>query len=255
MGFFILEYGVDISDMVGKKFNRWTVLKFAGRKRHSKTSTSLMWLCKCECGVERIVQGSQIQRGHSKSCGCLQKDITRKRSLIDLTGQQFGKLKVIKNVGPYKKTRKLQYVCVCDCGKEVIAFGGHLRSGHTQSCGCYMREVSSKTAIERMKTQSPSKSEILLGDYIENEYHIKLDRSFPIKNRLYDIRYKSILIESDGSYWHSKPTDIKNDKYKDELAKLNGYTLLRFNLDSEAQLKCDWNTKIKPILDKFLLTI
>ena len=32
------------------------------------------------------------------------------------------------------------WLCKCDCGKEVIVQGAHLRSGKTKSCGCYQRD-------------------------------------------------------------------------------------------------------------------
>ena len=29
------------------------------------------WLCECNCGTEKIILGSNLKRGHTKSCGCL----------------------------------------------------------------------------------------------------------------------------------------------------------------------------------------
>ncbi len=54
-------------DLTGKKFNRWTVLGRAG----SNHKGLALWLCKCECGVERVVRGSDLRNGSSQSCGCL----------------------------------------------------------------------------------------------------------------------------------------------------------------------------------------
>lgn len=39
------------------------------------------WLCKCDCGTEKIAIGNQIARGIVKSCGCLSVEMTRARSL------------------------------------------------------------------------------------------------------------------------------------------------------------------------------
>lgn len=52
------------------------------------------------------------------------------KARIDLTGQRFGRLTVIKYVG------ESQWLCKCDCGNETIVDRGHLRTGHTKSCGC-----------------------------------------------------------------------------------------------------------------------
>jgi hypothetical protein len=38
------------------------------------------WLCRCSCGNTKEVIGSSLKNGHSKSCGCLQKDINIKRA-------------------------------------------------------------------------------------------------------------------------------------------------------------------------------
>ena len=54
--------------------------------------------------------------------------------LIDLTGQKFGRLTVIRRDG--QKSGRAAWLCLCDCGKEHTASGKYLRNGKTQSCGC-----------------------------------------------------------------------------------------------------------------------
>lgn len=57
-------------DLTGKTYNRWTVLSF-----HSTDENhNLKWLCRCECGTVRPVNGSNLTRGLTKSCGCYQDD-------------------------------------------------------------------------------------------------------------------------------------------------------------------------------------
>jgi hypothetical protein len=58
-------------------------------------------------------------------------------------GDRFGLLVVIREVGtkkyPGAKDGRGSYrafLCQCDCGKKVETSLGHLRSGHTRSCGC-----------------------------------------------------------------------------------------------------------------------
>lgn len=53
---------------------------------------------------------------------------------IDLTGQRFGRLIVIRYVGTIKTHRSWE--CLCDCGKVCILPGARLRTGNTRSCGC-----------------------------------------------------------------------------------------------------------------------
>ena len=56
-------------------------------------------------------------------------------SFVDLIGQRFGKLVVIKKLEP-NKWNNYQWECMCDCGNTCTTSGGRLRSGNTKSCGC-----------------------------------------------------------------------------------------------------------------------
>jgi hypothetical protein len=60
---------------------------------------------------------------------------------IDMTGQRFGRLTVITEAG-HDQRRRTRWLCACSCGTETTVAGGDLRSGHTGSCGCLMREIS-----------------------------------------------------------------------------------------------------------------
>lgn len=60
--------------MIGKKFNRWTVINEAEKPVKSK-QTGQFWVCKCECGSEKIVYGVSLRNGNSKSCGCLKSEV------------------------------------------------------------------------------------------------------------------------------------------------------------------------------------
>ena len=54
--------------------------------------------------------------------------------LIDLTGQRFGMLTVLRRAE--SRNGKVCWTCRCDCGKMVDVAANNLRSGHTVSCGC-----------------------------------------------------------------------------------------------------------------------
>lgn len=55
----------------------------------------------------------------------------------DLSGKKFGKLTVIKKSPTVKYLdREYMWECLCDCGNEVLVFGGHLKQGDKKSCGC-----------------------------------------------------------------------------------------------------------------------
>ena len=58
-------------DLTGKRFGRWQVIE----KSPEKHDSSAYWLCKCDCGTIRSVNGQQLKSGRSKSCGCYRNEI------------------------------------------------------------------------------------------------------------------------------------------------------------------------------------
>jgi hypothetical protein len=55
---------------------------------------------------------------------------------IDLTGQQFGELSVIKLSDKRNKYNTLLWECLCSCGNTAYVLGASLRAGNYKSCGC-----------------------------------------------------------------------------------------------------------------------
>lgn len=54
--------------------------------------------------------------------------------LIDMTGQRVGRLTVVARSD--SAGSKVKWLCLCDCGASCEIVAGHLRSGHTRTCGC-----------------------------------------------------------------------------------------------------------------------
>jgi hypothetical protein len=54
-------------DLTGQKFTRLTVLRRTGKKR----GTQIEWLCRCDCGNEKIAITRALTSKHTRSCGCL----------------------------------------------------------------------------------------------------------------------------------------------------------------------------------------
>lgn len=57
------------------------------------------------------------------------------RTIIDLTGQRFGKLTVLA-YHHKGENRQSHWLCKCDCGKETIVAGNNFKRNNTTSCGC-----------------------------------------------------------------------------------------------------------------------
>lgn len=71
--------------------------------------------------------------------------------LIDLSGKRFGRLVVIKIAGRTVREKhgtRVLWECLCDCGNTVVLTGCALKSGNTQSCGCFRKEqVKNRSVI------------------------------------------------------------------------------------------------------------
>lgn len=59
-------------DLANQTFGRLTVI-FLG----SSSNGNSLWLCQCQCGNKCIVDSQQLQKGFTRSCGCLRSEISR----------------------------------------------------------------------------------------------------------------------------------------------------------------------------------
>jgi hypothetical protein len=74
-------------DMSGQIFNRLTVISRApnvGKHPH--------WLCLCVCGNQTTVNGYNLRKGHTTSCGCRQKEVAT------WTGAKMGAANSVKGI-------------------------------------------------------------------------------------------------------------------------------------------------------------
>lgn len=74
-------------------------------------------------------------------------------------GDRFGRLSIIKEIITDKPNR--HFLCQCNCGNTRIIQLGHLRDGHTVSCGCFNIETA-----KNRKTHGEK-----VGGKITPEYH------------------------------------------------------------------------------------
>lgn len=66
-------------------------------------------------------------------------------TFIDITGNVFGRLKVVKFSHIHKK--HTYWVCICVCGKYKTIDGSVLKCGASKSCGCLNREKISERSM------------------------------------------------------------------------------------------------------------
>lgn len=59
----------------GTRFTRLTVCQHAGSNKHGRA----IYLCKCDCGAQRTLTGNALLRRNTRSCGCLERDMSAAR--------------------------------------------------------------------------------------------------------------------------------------------------------------------------------
>lgn len=101
---------------------------------------------------------------------------------IDLTGQRFGRLVVIREYG--RKNGHVAWLCRCDCGVEKVISGNHLRKGAVSSCGCLRDEKSAARFTthgltidhKRLLVSITKHIEIIRNPYAHGHKHYKYFR-------------------------------------------------------------------------------
>lgn len=168
------------NDISKQKFNKLTVIKRVGQDNDGRT----LWICKCDCGNDVIVNTTDLRKGRRKSCGCLKKE---RYSII---GSRFGKLTVIS-----KKTSgsHASFLCRCDCGKEITVRGDSLRSGRTVSCGCGKKSDAKAKQLESGRALVDHTSPVFFKGTIKKNNKTGINGVSKLKNGKYraSIGYKN----------------------------------------------------------------
>lgn len=219
-------------DLTGQTFGYLTVIERA----ENSLSGKVRWRCKCKCGKEAIVNGSNLRNGNTKSCGCYQKERVSESNTENLIGQTFGHLTVVARdyINKNSKCQSVRWLCQCDCGnpnlKSVAAF--NLKNGHVSSCGCQSNISKGEYKIAEILTLNdiPFISQKTFEDCVyENNYKAKFD--FYVDNKY--------IIEYDGeqhfklnpnSIWnerHSVEQTQKNDNFKNQWCKDKNIPIIR----------------------------
>lgn len=117
----------------GLRFGSLVAVKFTGVDKYLRAQ----WLCRCDCGVEKVVSIQHLLNERTKSCGgAYHRDGSKCHGRVgkDLSGMKFGKLTVSYRIG--SGGGGPLWLCVCDCGGSVEVNSGRLVQGYKRSCGC-----------------------------------------------------------------------------------------------------------------------
>lgn len=206
-------------DLTHQKFGRLNVISF-NRSENGKA----YWNCVCDCNNETIVRGSHLKSKRIVSCGCYHKQKSKEAIHIqDLTGQHFGKLKVIK-LNRVGKGRNAYWECFCDCGNISIVRADSLKSGLTKSCGCLSESyialelkkyyaVNYNAIAEYKIVRNPKTNQYLPYDiYIPDGIFIEIHGQ-----QHYQLtRWNTYAAKRDG---RTEYEQFKYSKYKDRIKK------------------------------------
>lgn len=61
----------NLIDHTGQRFGRLVVIELKGFEKGGQAT----WLCRCDCGNQSVVIGSNLRRGTTTSCGCLRDEL------------------------------------------------------------------------------------------------------------------------------------------------------------------------------------
>lgn len=220
-------------DLTNQVFGRLTVLEQTENIITPNGRSHVAWKCKCDCGNIVVVRGDCLRKGNTVSCGCKAEEIISTAGhnrLIDLTGQQFGFLTVLKQSGNKDNKGGIKWLCQCECGNTIEVSSSNLRRKKegTISCGCKKSKGEYKIAQLLMQLQIPFITQKRFDSCI-----------FPKTNRqlVFDFYLPelNILIEYDGEQHFQK---VKNDffnyeelqerdNFKNEWCEKEGIKLVR----------------------------
>lgn len=178
--------------LIGQKYGMLTVIGQAP----STEKGQRRWICKCDCGTEKIVLGGNLKRGTTVSCGCKHRN--------DLTGQKIGKLTVLERSDKYGSRGKRQtqlWKCQCECGTITYKATDTLTNPDISMCqtcaGAYAAEKAranagfeSGTQISKIKDISDSSDNLsgVRGVYLERKTG-KYRARLKFQGKLYNLGY------------------------------------------------------------------
>jgi len=139
-----------MSDLIGKKFNSWTVI---GEVEQRELGRGRSLICRCDCGQEGYHTPYILRKGLSKSCTtCYHKNRAKSgyaTFIDDLVGRKFGKWTLVGRPEDKSKRAHGVFEFECACGNRRLLNMTVLKNGfYGRGCNdCLKRYRSGKKAV------------------------------------------------------------------------------------------------------------
>ncbi|MGF6641870.1 hypothetical protein [Paraburkholderia sp. MM6662-R1] len=134
-----------MKDIAGQTFGRLTAIRRVEGQR---------WLFRCECGTEKVLHGAVVRSGHTRSCGCLRRELARGlprhrqyQAMLDMEGRRFGMLTALHY--DHSSARGAMWRFRCDCGTTLVLCAKDIRYGGRTSCGCVARSKHERQNLQK----------------------------------------------------------------------------------------------------------
>ena len=130
-------------DITGQRWGRLVAIKHVGyveKKNGERMMKQSVWLWQCDCGNTKEIPATEVKHGGTRSCGCKATEHITNLRKEDITGQQFGRLTVIRPTEERTESGSIVWELQCECGTPVYKTVNELKTGRVLSCGCLYKE-------------------------------------------------------------------------------------------------------------------
>lgn len=198
------------------------------------------WHCRCKCGTALDVDTRNLNNGHTKSCGCLQRE-KASNNAVNMSNYETEDLKVLERNGSDEQGVALWKTLCKHCGNTFTTRGSSIRAGYVKSCGC----------IHSLGEQNITKL------FLENDIEFSTQYTFPdlvgvnggklrfdfaiFKNHklshLLEYNGEQHYSRAEGSWSEGYETLIANDERKRQYCEEKGIRLKVIPYNQEYSLK------------------
>ena len=222
-------------NIVGERFGRLIVV---GEIEPIKNTRQFM--CKCDCGNEKVVRIPDLLLGRTRSCGCLRKEISKERMSEDLTGQIFNELTAIRQVDDFVgrgNYRRSKWLFRCSCGREVEALAVNVKHGKTKSCGHFGRSIAEHLMFKWLSERNVRFDYEAMFNDLRNPstgYMLHFDfRIYRNDGSFFLVEHQGEQHFNDKSWYFGREQREKTDKIKKNYCATHGITLYETFYDED----------------------